>query len=386
VIPEPQKTYVLELLQALGPASEDFIIAGAQAIKFMLTKARGTKDIDFVLDVRHLREKPPGLGERLAELRYDVVPGSNNFQFEKPIPNSNEVMRIEFMAPEEFKRAKDFRVDVDQGVHARFCIGGSIAIRESSTHQLSGRLPDGSNFTVPVRVTKPHALVMLKLLALDDRYRNIRGPAHAEHDRQEAGTHAADIVAVISGQPDPQQFKQNFLAQFADDPGMGFRVMKVLNDYFREDTSPGLLVYEESIVANQPVDRAARQRVSEEIGRAHRMMADVIPGREFYTLLVAIENCSNPERNRALSESFLSNLKQAGLKITDPLALELIPGEAFGIALRNHGTFITSSAEAAPKISAAEKSLLSSHLSSRAETLGRDLGFRERFASVLIEA
>ncbi len=26
-------------------------------------------------------------------------------------------------------------------------------------------------------MTKPHALVMLKLLALDDRYRNIRGPS-----------------------------------------------------------------------------------------------------------------------------------------------------------------------------------------------------------------
>ena len=36
MIPEPQLTYVLELLKALGPAAEDFVIAGAQAIKFML--------------------------------------------------------------------------------------------------------------------------------------------------------------------------------------------------------------------------------------------------------------------------------------------------------------------------------------------------------------
>ena len=39
---------------------------------------------------------------------------------------------------------------------------------------------------------------MLKLLALDDRYRNIRGPAEARHDREEARTHAADIVAIVS--------------------------------------------------------------------------------------------------------------------------------------------------------------------------------------------
>jgi hypothetical protein len=92
-----------------------------------------------------------------------VVPGSNNFQFEKRIPGSTEVMRIEFMAPEEFKRPTDFRVDVDPGVHARSCTGGSIAIAESSLYPLSGKLPDGSAFQASVRVTKPHALVMLKL-------------------------------------------------------------------------------------------------------------------------------------------------------------------------------------------------------------------------------
>ena len=51
-----------------------------------------------------------------------------------------------------------------------------------------------------VRVTQPHALVMLKLLALDDRYRNVRGRAQQEHDREEARTHSADCIAVISGQ------------------------------------------------------------------------------------------------------------------------------------------------------------------------------------------
>ena len=30
-MPEPQKTYVLELLQALGPAADEFVVAGPQA-------------------------------------------------------------------------------------------------------------------------------------------------------------------------------------------------------------------------------------------------------------------------------------------------------------------------------------------------------------------
>jgi hypothetical protein len=46
VIPEPQRTYVLELLHALGPAASDFVVAGAQAMKVMVDRARATKDID----------------------------------------------------------------------------------------------------------------------------------------------------------------------------------------------------------------------------------------------------------------------------------------------------------------------------------------------------
>ena len=58
MIPEPQRTYVLELLAALGPVAGEFVIAGAQAIKFAVKDARGTKDVDFILDVIALRAEP----------------------------------------------------------------------------------------------------------------------------------------------------------------------------------------------------------------------------------------------------------------------------------------------------------------------------------------
>lgn len=78
------------------------------------------------------------------------------------------------MAPEEFKWENDFRVDVENGIHARALAGGSIAVIEPSVYELSGNLPVGSPSKGWIRVTKRHALVMLKL-ALDDRYANIRG-------------------------------------------------------------------------------------------------------------------------------------------------------------------------------------------------------------------
>lgn len=272
MIPEPQRTYVLELLNALGPVSGDFVVAGAQAMKFMVAHARATKDIDFVLDVVRLRGEPLQLSAHLQKLGYQVVEGSRNFQFEKPIPNSRETMRIEFMAPDEFKRQKDFRVEIQNGVHARACTGGAIAIAESETHQLSGKLPNGSEFTGALRVTKPHALVMLKLLALDDRYRNIRGPAEARHDREEARTHAADIVAIVSAQLDLAEFRNAFQHQFNLDPDLGKQSMEILGTYFREDVSPGLLVYEEFLVADRPLNRDTRRKVANELERAHKLM------------------------------------------------------------------------------------------------------------------
>jgi P-type E1-E2 ATPase len=78
-------------------------------------------------------------------------------------------MRIEFMAPEEFKRPTDFRVDVQQWIHARACTGGTIGLAESDEYPLEGTLPDGKPYAAKVSVTRPHALVMLKLLALLDK-------------------------------------------------------------------------------------------------------------------------------------------------------------------------------------------------------------------------
>lgn len=277
MIPEPQRTYLLELLAALGPAANDFVIAGAQAIKFTIHDARGTKDVDFVLNVMALRAAPVQLDGVLKQLGYSAVAGARNFQFEKAIPNSRETMRIEFMAPEEFKRPADFRVDVQRGIHARACTGGSIAVAESDEYALDGRLPDGKPYAAKVRVTRPHALVMLKLLALYDRYHNIRGPEEARHDREEAQTHAADIVALVKARPDWAVFKAQFEEQFRADPELGKRVGAILDDFFREVNAPGYLVYEEYLAATLPTRRATRAEIREESARAHRIFERIVP-------------------------------------------------------------------------------------------------------------
>lgn len=275
MIPEPQRTYVLELIHALGPLADSFIIAGAQAMKFAIRRARATKDIDFVLDVVQLRGKEELIAAKLTELGYAVLPEARNFQFQKTISGSQNVMRVEFMAPEEFRRDRDFRVEVQDGVHARALAGGSIVLREAEERSLSGKLPDGMNLTVKVKVTKPHALVMLKLLAMDDRYRNIRGPREERHDREEARIHASDIIATVSGQMDEAGFKAKFDSQFGREEALASRVAEIVRGYFRTNVSPGLLLYEEFLTADQPPGSTVRREVAEEVVRAHAMMVKV---------------------------------------------------------------------------------------------------------------
>lgn len=61
---------MLEFLAALGTAAADFVVAGAQAMKFSVEKARGTKDVDFLLNVIALRKDPLHLATVLESLGY----------------------------------------------------------------------------------------------------------------------------------------------------------------------------------------------------------------------------------------------------------------------------------------------------------------------------
>ena len=92
---------------------------GGQALKFAVPEARATKDFNFVLDVASIREAALPVGRVLEALNYTVVAESRNFQFQKPIPNSPHIMRVELLGPAGLKRRSDIRIDVEKGVHAR---------------------------------------------------------------------------------------------------------------------------------------------------------------------------------------------------------------------------------------------------------------------------
>lgn len=381
VIPEPHKTYVLELLAALGPAAEDFVVVGAQAMKFCVEGARATRDFDFVLDAVHLREVDVPLRSRLEGLGYTVVETARNFQFEKPIPNSLEQMRIELMAPDELQRPNDYRVDVQHGVHARACAGGHVALVESDPHMISGRLPAGAAFQGTLRVVRAHALVLLKLLALDDRYRNIRGPHESRHDRDEAGIHAADIVAIVSAQSNVPRFRNAFQAQFQNDLLLGMRVMRIADGYFRHDTSPGLLVYEEHHASQPSYVGIQRQELRGEIRRAHSAMGTVLPSRGFVSFGAAVDDSC--EIGSPLAQEFLSALEQYRIHIDDPGALQFLPSTALGGAHARGERSVTNASQAFAALTEVERGLVRALLQRHAARLRAEEALRVAFPRAL---
>ena len=383
MIPEPQKAYLLELLVPLGPAADEFVLVGGQALKFVLGQARATRDFDFLLDAISLRQRPVHLAKKLAALGYSVVPESRNFQYEKPIPGTNEVMRVEFMAPRELKRDNDFRVDIEKGLHARECLGGTIALQESDIHEIQGALPDGTPARASLRVTRSYALVFLKLLALDDRYGNLRGPDHAEHDRNEARVHASDIIAILNAAVDVTTFRDAFYGQFASDPTLGIRVTDHLRTYFRDDTSPGMLLYEEALRSGGAVDRETRTQLANELGRAFRMVTGILPSEAFSALRFAVDDICNLDQRRGLAEDFLRGLKDAGVKVSSEEAIQFFPGEVFGGAYSRGQVFQTSAHQEFQKLGKAEAELLAAYWQLRSPVLLSDREFAEQFGTIM---
>lgn len=383
MIPEPQKTYLLELLTALGTAADEFVLVGGQALKFVLAEARTTRDFDFLLDAISLRGKPANITGKLATLGYTVVPESRNFQFQKPIPGTKEVMRVEFMAPRELKRDNDFRVDIEKGLHARECLGGTIALQESDIHEIEGALPDGTPARASLRVTRSYALVFLKLLALDDRYRNLRGPDHAEHDRNEARVHASDIIAILNAAVDVTAFRDAFYGQFASDPTLGIRVTDHLRTYFRDDTSPGMLLYEEALRSGGAVDRETRTQLANELGRAFRMVTGILPSEAFSALRFAVDDICNLDQRRGLAEDFLRALMNAGVKVSSEQAIRFFPGEVFGGAYSRGQVFQTSAHQEFQKLGKAEAGLLAAYWQLRSPVLLSDREFTEQFGTIM---
>jgi hypothetical protein len=224
---------------------------------------------------------------------------------------------------------------------------------------------------------------MLKLLALSDRYNNLRGAKEARHDREEARTHAADIVAILEAVPAPPAFNAQFIRQLQTDPGLGLYVLSILRDFFRAITSPGLLVYSEHVAANLPADAATAAVVRSETERAHSIVAQIIPALEFYAVAAAIDDSTNHSQGSPFVDEYLSNLENARIPITDPLALQSLPSGAFSGAYDRGTTFVMSASEPIAKLSQTQRDLLHAYLQEQLKRVAASEALRTKYPHTL---
>jgi len=201
-------------------------------------------DIDFVLDVFALRNTNPLIIDVLNKLNYKVAPEAQNFQFVKEISSELKI-RIEFLASEKAKRKNNIRVDIQDEIHARACTGAEIAIKESYFENIKGVLPNGTPVNVKIRVACAHALLMLKLFAMDDKYKNISGPDKIEENRNEARTHSADIVKIVYEHIQNPDFVKSFWSQFNQNKQLQQRCNNIISSYFKDINNIGIILYEE---------------------------------------------------------------------------------------------------------------------------------------------
>lgn len=143
------------------------------------------------------------------------------------------------------------------------------------------------------------------------------------------------------------------------------------------------MVYEEYLVGDKPLDRAARREIADELERAHRLLIGVLPATTFYQLLAGIQDCCDPERNEVLVEEFLSSLENAGMTIHSRDALHFLPTSVFGGAFNRSDKFVVSTGEVLEQLTEPELMLARQHLLACAEQLQKNEELPKRHGRAL---
>ncbi len=173
---------LIELGQVLGEYRDAVVLVGGGVPALLLPDAAlphvGTLDIDLDLDTELLSE---GRYAELVELiesagweRHDPsgpADGIREFQLRKeidlddlpPIP-----VVLDLLMPRDAKPPRN-RPKLVDGLRVQRCDGADVALRHFEEREISGRMPDGRNNTVRIRVATIPAFLVMKGYALDGR-------------------------------------------------------------------------------------------------------------------------------------------------------------------------------------------------------------------------
>ncbi len=134
--------------------------------------------------------------------------------------------------------------------------------------------------------------------------------------------------------------------------------------------------------ANLPAEKATAEALRRETETARRIVAQILPVPEFLALAAAVDDSTEIERGAPFVEQYLSTLENARIPVTDVLALQSLPAEAFSGAYKPGATFVMSASEPLEKVSDAQCNLLLAYLQRKLQEL-RSNELRRKFPNTL---
>jgi hypothetical protein len=171
---------LLELAHVLGEYLDDIVIVGGWVPGLLYPDAptphTGSLDVDLALNHRTLQEAGYRTIHQLLTLQgyyQKPKPDSQPYQYYRDVPVGGKaiVVEVDFVAGEYGGTARGHRHQRIQDVQPRKARGCDLAFERPTVVRIDGRLPDGAEDSVIVRVTSiaPFLLMKSMLLARRDK-------------------------------------------------------------------------------------------------------------------------------------------------------------------------------------------------------------------------
>lgn len=214
--------------------------------------ARATDDFDTLLMLELMADiaRVEQLREALDDLKYEIVPGAENYQFLKKgsAAGTHRDIKIDLLArlPDaEFPtlRADARRVkprEKNSPLHARRTDEAFAAEEAPAPIGLKGVRTDGSEYEAQLLLPNPYSLFLMKLFAFRDEEENRKkrlNGANQKYSRKHAGD-LYRLAATLSREEDSQIAA--FRARHTENP-LAKEASKIVQFYFSDVTAAGIL-------------------------------------------------------------------------------------------------------------------------------------------------
>lgn len=182
-IAEVSKTYLLELMLTLKSYKEALVLIGGWVPYFLLEKFQrsgvefqhvGSRDIDIAVDPQKVGEDQYAtIVELIGKRGYQPKEGST-FSFVKEAKlasGGTDVIQIDFLGPEYGGTAKSKRHQrVQEKMLIRKARGADIVFDHNLEFDLSGKLPNGAEALVKIKVADIVGILTMKGIVIGERY------------------------------------------------------------------------------------------------------------------------------------------------------------------------------------------------------------------------